>query len=624
MARYLPFRDHAAESALFMRRTGIATLGMGLLTILLLVNLYYLQIHHYQNYHSRSNDNHIKLVPIAPMRGLIYDRNGVLLAENRMRYQLELTQGKVANLAKTLAELRKLLELSDDDIDQFNRQRQQKHRFAPIPLKTSLSDSQVARFAVNQHRFSGVMVQSYPQRYYPHGSAMTHVVGYLAKINPKERKWLGEIGQSGNYSSTHEIGKLGIERYYEQLLHGSAGYEKVEVNSHGRVVRRISQQPPQAGINIKLTLDITLQNYIQDLMRDRRGAVVVMDPRDGGILAMVSSPSYDPNLFIGGITHSRYQELLNNPDRPLVNRATQGLYPPASTVKPFISIGALEEQVITRNSSLFDPGWWQLPGTKMRYKGWKRWGHGSVNLVKAIEESADSFFYQVAYEMGIDRLSSWMRRFGYGEYSGIDLAEESSGTMPTREWKMQRHRQPWYQGDTISVGIGQGYWSATPIQMVKALTILINNGKVKIPHLLFKRERESREKVDQLLPIHLRDPSFWQLAKDGMYGVANRPNGSAWRAFCKAPYKVGVKSGTAQLFTLREEQVYQPEKLAKRLHDHALFIAFAPYQKPEVALAIVMENAGFGSREAAPVVRKILDYILEPKLASYAGDGGIK
>lgn len=512
-----PFRDYSAESALFVRRAVVAFLGILLLSGVLVANLYNLQIIRFDDYSTRSNDNRIKLVPIAPSRGMIFDRNGTPLALNRTIYQLELMPEKIENLSATLNALRPIVDLTDDDIANFEKERKRSRRFTSIAVKTPLTEVQVARFAVNQFRFPGIEVKGYQRRFYPYGSALTHVIGYVSKINDKDVERLDKEGILPNYAATHDIGKLGIERYYESTLHGKTGYEEVEVNNRGRVIRQLHEQPPQAGKDIYLTLDLSLQIYIEKLLSGSRAAVVVTDPRTGGILALVSNPSYDPNLFVDGISNKDYQGLLNDTNRPLINRATQGVYPPASTVKPYIAVSALSAGVITKNTSLFDPGWWQLPGSEKRYRDWKKWGHGRLNVTKALEESADTFFYQVAYDMGIDRLSSWMSKFGYGEYTGIDLSEERAGLMPTREWKQKRHKKPWYQGDTIPVGIGQGYWTATPIQMAKSLMTLINDGTVKTPHLL------QSTRIDGVLVPYKQEDStqigsinsgYWEIAKD--------------------------------------------------------------------------------------------------------------
>ncbi|ENG4184348.1 peptidoglycan DD-transpeptidase MrdA [Providencia rettgeri] len=604
-----PFRDHTAESVLFIRRALIAFGVIVILTSILVTNLYHLQIVRHEDYQTRSNDNRIKLVPIAPSRGIIYDRQGTQLALNSTFYQLEIVPEKVDNLQETLDKLRDIVDLTDEDITNFEKERKRSRRFTSIALKTQLNEVQVARFAVNQYHFPGLEVKSYQRRSYPYGSALTHVIGYVAKINDKDIERLDKDGLLPNYAASHDIGKLGIERYYESVLHGKTGYEEVEVNSRGRVIRQLHEQPPQAGRDIYLTIDLELQIYIEKLLTTSRAAVVVTDPRNGEILALVSNPSYDSNLFVNGISNKDYQALLNNPDRPLINRTTQGLYPPASTVKPFISVAALSEKVITPNTTIFDPGWWQLPGSEKRYRDWKRWGHGKLNVMKSIIESADTFFYQVAYDMGIDRLSVWMTRFGFGEYTGIDLAEERSGIMPTREWKQKRYKKPWYQGDTIPVGIGQGYWTATPIQMSKALMTLINDGQVKTPHLLYGTKLgnamvpyEDKE-TTQIGDIH---SGYWELAKQGMYGVANAPNGTGRRSFIGTPYKAAAKSGTAQVFSY---ETYNASKLAEHLRDHKLMIAYAPYDKPTIAVTIILENGGAGP-SVGDIVRQIFDHVL--------------
>lgn len=604
-----PFRDHSAESALFIRRALVAFIGIIILTGILIANLYNLQITRHEDYQTRSNGNRIKLVPIAPSRGIIYDRNGTPLATNRTIYQLEIVPQKVTDLDKTLEELRSVVGLTDEDIEIFKKERQRARRFTSIPLKTPLDQVQVARFSVNQYRFTGLEIKGYQRRYYPYDSALTHVIGYVSKINDKDVERLDKEGILPNYAASHDIGKLGIERYYESILHGKPGYEEVEVNNRGRVIRQLHEQPPQAGKDIYLSIDLELQTYIEKILTTSRAGVVVTDPRTGEVLAMVSNPSYNPNMFVNGISGKEYKTLLNNPNRPLINRATQGAYPPASTVKPFIAVAALSSDVITKNTTINDPGWWQLPGSDKRYRDWVRWGHGKLNVHKSIVESADTFFYQVAYDMGIDRLSEWMTKFGYGQFTGIDLKEENPGNMPTREWKLKRYKKPWYQGDTISVGIGQGYWTATPMQMVKALMTLINDGKVKTPHFLISTRVNGEMQPyqppasEQIGDIH---SGYWEIAKDGMYGVANAPNGTARRAFAGTPYKAAAKSGTAQVFSY---ETYNANKLAEHLRDHKLMIAFAPYDNPTVAISIILENGGSGPPVGA-IVRQILDHIL--------------
>ncbi|MBX4180927.1 peptidoglycan DD-transpeptidase MrdA [Sodalis sp. CWE] len=602
---------YSAESALFMQRVLVAIFGILLLSVVLVINLYHLQVTCFKSYQVRSDENRIRIIPIEPNRGLIYDRNGIPLALNRISYQLELIPDKVDDLIQIISDLRHIVDLSDEDISNFEKARKRAPRFTSLPLKTGLTEAQQARFAVNQYRFPHIEIKGYSQRYYPYGSTFTHVIGYVSKIDNQDIKRLNKNGILSNYVSTHNIGKLGIERYYENILHGKTGYEEVEVNNRGRLVRQLCKKLPQAGKSITLTLDLGLQQYIEKLLIGSRSAVVVLDPRDGSVQAMISSPSYDPNLFVNGISKKKFQNLLSDKNRPLINRATQGTYPPASTVKPYISVSALSLGVINKNYSLYDPGWWQLPGSDKRYRDWKRCGHGQLNVVQALEESADTFFYQVAYDMGIDRLFEWMTKFGYGKYTGIDLSEEHPGVMPNRQWKIAHFKKPWYQGDTIPIGIGQGYWTATPIQMSKALMTLINNGTVLTPHLL-RNDNYQAPLLSQLQnkKIDNSHPDFWKIAKDGMYGVANRENGTAWKNFFSAPYKAAVKSGTAQVYSLKINETYKAYTVDERLRDHKLMTAFAPYNNPTVCVVAILENGGIGRLTVGEITRLILDYLL--------------
>ncbi|BAX53931.1 Stage V sporulation protein D [Photobacterium damselae subsp. piscicida] len=624
-------RDHRAESALFFRRALVSFIGIAVLVGVLLTNLYHIQVQEHEDYQTRSNDNRIKIVPVSPNRGLIYDRNGVLLAENRPVYSLEITSEKVPNLEETLLALQEIMGVTEDDITKFQKERRRTRRFKSVPILDQLNEEQVALFSVNQHRFPGVEVKAYLKRHYPYGDALTHVLGYVAKINDRDIKRLEKAEKLSNYKATRDIGKLGIERYYEDQLHGTSGYQEVEVNSRGRVIRTLKYVPPIPGQDLKLNIDIALQLYVQELLTERskdpatgeevvkhkRGSVVVLDPKDDSILAMVSSPSYDPNLFVKGISGKNYRELLNNPDRPLVNRVTLGIYPPASTVKPLIAVAALTEGVVTTKTTRNDPGWWVIPNsTSRKFRDWLRWGHGSVNIYKAIEESVDTYFYQVAYDMGIDRLSTWMSKFGYGEYTGVDIHEESKANMPTREWKQARYRQPWYQGDTIPVGIGQGYWTATPLQIAKATSVLVNNGVVHRPHLLqstIEDGVETKTEFKDFPPITGVKQSTWDVAKEGMHRVLYGHRGTARKAFYHTPYQAGGKSGSAQVFGLAENQKYNADELEERLRDHALFTAFAPFEDPKVVVSMVLENAGGGSSNGGPIARKIFDHmLLEP------------
>lgn len=611
-------RDYTAESALFSRRALVAFMGIVALMGVLLVNLYNIQVNQFQDYKTRSNDNRIKVVPIAPNRGLIYDRNGILLAENRPIFSLELTPEKIKDIDETIIQLRTFLEISDERVTRFHKERKRTRRFKSVPLLNQLTEEQVALFSVNQHRFPGVEVNATLKRYYPYGKVLTHVLGYVSRINDRDLQRLEREDKVANYQATRDIGKLGIERFYEDLLHGTAGYQEVEVNNRGRIIRTLKYVPPVPGQDIVLNLDIKLQQYLYGLLDGRRGSAILLDPTDNGVLAMLSSPSYDPNSFVHGISGKDYRALLEDKDRPLVNRATLGIYPPASTVKPFIAVAALQEKVITTKTTRNDPGYWRIPNSKTRpFRDWLRWGHGRVDILKSIEESVDTFYYQIAYDMGIDRISTWMMLFGFGDFTGIDIHEESKANMPTREWKMARHRQPWYQGDTIPVGIGQGYWTATPMQIAKATSVLVNKGEVIAPHLLRATIDKTQEPhvttaapIESYPPVEGVSQRYWTVALEGMRLANHGKKGTARRAFAKAEYMTGGKSGTAQVFGLKEDEEYNADELAEHLRDHALYTGFAPFDNPEVIVTVVLENAGSGSSNGAPVAREIFDHVL--------------
>lgn len=611
-------RDYQEEARLFRSRAMVAFVGIITLVGLLVTNLYNIQINQYNDYKTRSNDNRIKIVPIAPNRGLIYDRNERILAENRPVFSLEVTPEKVKDMDDTIRRLQNFLTITPEQIERFNKERRQTRRFNSIPILSQLTEEQAAKFSVQQHNFKGVAINASLKRHYPYGDVLTHVIGYVSRINDKDMKRLIREEQDSNYQATRDIGKIGIERYYESLLHGTAGYQEVEVNSRGRVIRTLKYVPPVPGKDIVLNLDIDLQLYVHELLAGRRGGAVVLDPEDNGVIAMVSSPSYDPNAFVHGISGKDYGALLNDKNRPLVNRATIGIYPPASTIKPFMAVAALQEGVITPYTVRNDPGYWRIPNSKTKpFRDWLRWGHGKVDIVKSIEESVDTFFYQIAYDMGIDRISSWMTMFGFGDYTGIDLYEESSANMPTRDWKMLRHRTPWYQGDTIPVGIGQGYWTATPMQIAKATSVLVNRGDVIAPHLLRATIDNSDTFENAQLASFVTYPPitgvkdrFWDIAVEGMRLVNHGTRGTARRAFRNTPYTSAGKSGTAQVFGLAEDQKYNAEEIAEHLRDHALFTGFAPIEDPKLIVTIVLENAGSGSSQGGSVVRKIFDHVL--------------
>lgn len=606
-------RNEKIEINIFIRRALLGFLGILILSAILLTNVYRLQVLDYKTYQTRSNGNRIKLLPIPPVRGLIYDRKGKVLAENLTFFGLYIVPEKIDNLEQTLFQLKDIVGLTDKNIQDFYQKKKIASRYTPILLKEDLTEEQIARFSVNQYLFPSIDIKAYFKRNYPYGDILTHLIGYVAKINDRDQKRLKEQGNYQEYAGMHTIGKLGIEKFYEKELHGRTGFEEVEINNQGKIIRKLREKNATAGSSIQLTLDVDLQRYISELLIDKKGAVVVLDAKDSSVLAMVTNPSYNNNLFVDGISYDNYKQLLEDPTRPLYSRATQGSYPPASTIKPFMAIAGLTENIVTPQLTIFDPGYWIVPNTTRKFRDWKRIGHGKTDLNKALAESSDTYFYQLAFNLGINNASKWMKKFGFGQKTGIDIFEESTAIMPSREWKQKRYKRSWLQGDTVSVGIGQGYWTATPLQLAKALAVLVNNGKVNTPHLM--KQIVGTEVTLYQDPLLFEDiknvpKNYWNEVKKGMYSVVNAHNGTARKAFANTPYKVAGKSGTAQVFSLAENQKYDSDKLKKELHDHALFISFAPYKDPKVVISIILENEGGGSSNAAPIVRNIMDYIL--------------
>ena len=533
-------------------------------------------------------------------------------------YVLDVFPDKALNLDQSIVNLQKYVDLSPEQLNKLEHLH--RRRFKAVTIKGELSELEVARFSAHQHEFPGFVINAEMKRFYPYGASLTHVVGYVSHINDRDIERLKRQDELSNYRATKNIGKLGIERYYEKMLHGEQGYEEVEVNSRGRVIRTLEYVPPVAGKDIVLNIDVDLQNYVYKLLGDRQGSAVVLDPKDNSVLAMASSPSYDPNPFVDGISGPAYRKLLEDVHHPLVNRATLGVYPPASTVKPFMAIAGLTEHVISPTTIRNDHGRWQIPGSSRHSKAWRdwrRWGHGDVDVTLAIEESVDSFFYQMAYDLGIDRISDWMGLFGFGQLTGIDILEETEANMPTREWKQRRHHQPWYKGDTVPIGIGQGYWTATPLQIAKATSVLVNHGNVTPPHLLkavieHGQSFESAKLVDEPVTNNMKqvDDSSWDIALNAMRLVNEGPRGSGRRAFRGTEYCSGGKSGTAQVFGLKKDEVYNSKELSHNLLDHGLFTGFAPCHNPEYVTTVVIEHGNGGSKVGAPFVRNVFDHLL--------------
>ena len=620
MARRIIIRNHSAEANLFARRTFIAFVGVLLLLVLLFSNVYSLQVNSFEKYQTRSNSNRIKLLPVAPNRGLIYDRNGIILADNKPVYSLTVIPEKVEDLETNIQEISKLLDISVDRQARFFKAAKGKRRFKQIELQPRLSEQQVALFSVNQHKFPGIFVDARLKRYYPFSELTTHNLGYVARINRKDANKLEREGKFENYAATHGIGKLGIEKYYEELLHGTIGHQEVEINNQGRIIRTLNYTPPVQGKDLTLSLDIELQMIAKRALSGKRGAVVAMNPKTGGILAMYSNPSYDGNLFVHGISSKNYKKLLNSKDLPLINRSVQG-YPPASTVKPFLALTGLEEQVITASTKIWDPGWYQLEGLPNKYRDWKKWGHGWVNLTKAIEQSCNIYFFDLAFKLGITKISNMMEKFGFGDYTGVDIHEESKAIMPSVAWKRGRYNKSWYTGETLSVGIGQSYWTVTPLQLAQAVTTLVNHGERKVPHFL-KATKEitidangaSQSALEEVVyeeqaPLVLKQKKHWDIVLEAMHSTVQKLGATAYAPFKGSTYDAAGKTGSAQVARIKQNEKYDANTTQENKRDNAMFIAFAPYKNPEIVVAVAIENVakGGGGTNAGPVARQIMD-----------------
>ncbi|MCS2609404.1 penicillin-binding protein 2 [Halomonas dongshanensis] len=599
------------ELRIFRIRALLAALVVIVLTSLLMGRLFYLQVTQHEIYTTRSEKNRVRIEPLPPNRGLIYDRNGTLLAENRPTYNLTLVRERVDDLDETLNLLVELLDVPDEEVEAFQqRSRQRQRPFQPALLMSDLNEEQIANIAVNRYRLPGVEVEAQLLRYYPDAEVMAHALGYVGRINAEE---LAEL-DPGRYAGTHFIGKTGIERFYEDELHGQAGLRKVETNARGRVLRELGRVDPVPGENLTLTLDENLQRLAYDLLEGRRGSIVAIAPATGEILAMVSTPGFDSNQFVTGIDFASYRALQEDHDLPLFNRAIRGHYPAGSTIKPFLALGGLVEGVITPDRVINDPGYYQLPNDTRRYRNWLRWGHGRVDLERSLAVSNNTYYYSLAHEMGIDRIHEQMSGFGFGQRVGYDIQGESSGLLPSREWKRARYNQPWYPGETLSAGIGQGYWQVTPLQLAAATATLANRGHWVRPRLALRigDEPVPRDLPGTLPDIELENDAWWDRVYNGMEKVLTGNEGTARRTGVGLEYRMGGKSGTAQVFSLGQDQRYNADELAERLRDHALFIGFAPIEDPQIAVSVIVENAGGGSTHAAHLARAMTDaWLLE-------------
>ncbi len=604
MSQPIRLKDHEKDARLVRNRVVVGAVAVMLLICVLVARLYYLQIIQYDYHSTLSENNRVHVQPIPPTRGLIFDRNGVIVADNRPSFSLSMTRERAGNWQEVLDTIVEVLDLTADDRALFEKRMKQGRRpFEPVPILFELNEEQIARVAVNQFRLPGVEVVAQLVRHYPQGAHFAHSVGYVGRINEKELKTLDPV----NYSGTHHIGKTGIERFYEPELHGQVGYEEVETNARGRVLRVLKRTDPKPGKDIVLSLDIKLQEAAEAALGGRRGAVVALDPRTGEVLAMVSQPSFDPNLFVTGISFKAYAELRDSIDRPLFNRVLRGLYPPGSTIKPAVAIAGLDSGVVNASSRVFDPGYYQLPNYDHKYRNWNRTGDGWVDLDTAIMRSNDTYFYDLAHKMGIDRLSSYMNKFGIGQKVALDMFEESPGLMPSREWKRATRRQAWFPGETLILGIGQGYMQATPLQLAQATALIANKGVWNRPHLAKTIEGQPPVDPNPMEDIVLRDKSDWAKVTHGMEQVMHNARGTARKAATGAQYRIAGKSGTAQVVAIKQGEKYDRNKLHERHRDHALFVAFAPADDPRIVVSVMVENGESGSGVAAPVVRQIMD-----------------
>jgi penicillin-binding protein 2 len=623
MARNSRLKDHYAEQRLFGRRVVAASVVIMLLLGALFARLFYLQVVRYDYFSELSQGNRIRIEPIPPPRGLILDRNGEPLALNRPAYQLELTREQTPDVDDTLQRLVALELLPAEDLPRTRRTIMARRAFDAVPIRLQLTEQQLARFAVHRPDFPGVEIRPRLTRLYPFQGVGVHALGYVGAISEQDQD---RIDMSA-YAGTTLIGKLGIERNYEEVLHGETGYQQLLVNAQGRRVDRVGiktpdlqRKEPVAGDDLILTIDHRLQKAAEEALGTQRAAVVAIDPANGDILAFVSTPTFDPNGFARGLTVPEYRVLADSPDKPLIDRALRGVYPPGSTIKPLVALAALEFGVVEPEETRYCRGVWQFPNSSHKYRDWKKGGHGTVDMHKAIAQSCDTYFYDISDLIGIDRMHEFLSRFGMGEKTGIDLLGERSGLVPSRDWKKKafkkRELQVWFPGETVIAGIGQGYMLASPLQLAHIAATVGMRGQRFQPRLV-RAVRDSSTGAVAVLPptplptVQVRDPALWDVVIDGMVGVMS-PGGTAYRSQAGAPYQMAGKTGTAQVFTVGQNEKYRESEVAERLRDHALFIAFAPAEAPKLAIAVLVENGRSGSGTAAPIARKVFDVYLAP------------
>lgn len=617
MNKSVELKNHQREIFYFRLRLAISIGFVLMLLAILLARFIYLQGVRHDYYQTLAESNRISVVPIVPNRGLILDRNGIVLAHNYSGYTLEITPNKTGDLEATINDLATLVEITPKDRKRFKKLMAESHNFETLMIRNRLSDEEVARFAAQQYRFPSVEIKARLFRDYPYAEKTSHLIGYIGRINQTDVEQLEENDLAANYRGSDYIGKVGLEQSYESELHGTTGIEQVEVDSAGRAIRMLSRTPPSSGNTLVLSIDAKLQEIAEEAFGNYRGAMVAIDPNNGEVLAFVSKPGYDPSLFIDGIDPQSWDELNNSPDVPLNNRALRGQYPPGSTIKPFMALAGLYYNVRSPSRTISDPGYFNLPGSGHQYRDWKKGGHGTVDMFKSIVISCDTYYYGLATELGIDNIFNFLSRFNFGKKTGIDLEGETSGLLPSQEWKMKRYKDKWYAGDTVSVGIGQGYNLVTPMQLAYAVATLANNGVGYKPHLV-KEIRSSRSNENRLITTKpdadlKLDPAHLDLVKRAMAAVT-QPGGTAAQAAAGAPYHIAGKTGTAQVIGMKQGEKYDASKIDERHRDHAWFIAFAPAEAPRIALVVLAENGGHGGGTAAPIARKAFDYYLLGKI----------
>ena len=602
------FKDIAAERRLFQRRAFVMLLLVFVLLGVLIARMYQLQVVEHDIYTTLSDKNRVQVQSVAPPRGLVYDRNDVLLAENRPVFSVTLVPERVGDMEQTLAKLQGILSISEEDMERFQRRLLEPRRpFQELPLRYDLNEQEIARLAVHRHELPGVEVSAELVRYYPHSTLTAHALGYVGRINRQELQRIDPV----NYAGTNYIGKSGVERFYEELLHGQVGYQHVETNARGRTLRVLERENPVPGEDVQLHMDLRLQRLAHDLLDGRRGAIIAIEPSTGGILALASVPGFDANLFVTGIGVEAYRSLSSSVDKPLFNRALRGQYPPGSTLKPMLAIAALDSNAVTRDKTIWDPGYYQLNSGGRRWRDWKRGGHGWVDLKSAVAQSCDIYFYEAAVTMGVDTMHKYLSDFGFGEDATLDVAGALSGLLPSSDWKRAIHSEPWYPGDSVNLGIGQGFMLATPLQLATATSVIANRGHWAEPRLL--KDIKGDQSIDEVLPtgthqsIELENPDDWEFVVEPMAEAMHGSKGTARGAARGAPYRMAGKTGTAQVFSLAEDEEYDEEEIRERLRDHALFVGFAPVEDPKIAVAVIVENGGSGSGTAAPVARAMFD-----------------